>query len=121
METPRAKKLTTPAALLTPDRSRKGGRGRGLAAVSQSVMEDGEGPGTHGPSPDARIATAPASAWMHQKLTPATALASTVRLGHPAIRAPASYRVAVVAGSHVAISTARHPDPSRFVQGQRTC
>jgi hypothetical protein len=66
------------------------------------------------PSPDTQIATAPASAWMHQKLTPATAQLSTVRHGVPAIRAPACYRVAATAAASVVIRKTRHPDTSRL-------
>jgi hypothetical protein len=43
------------------------------------------------PSPDTRITTAPASLGLLKQVTPATARVSTVRHGHPAIRAHGMY------------------------------
>jgi hypothetical protein len=50
--------------------------------------------------------------------TPAMAQSSTVRYGSPAIRAPASYRVAVRAGRSGAMGFGRHSDTSRSSQTQ---
>jgi hypothetical protein len=72
------------------------------------------------PSPDTQIATAPASMSLQQDPTPTTAHESTVRHGHPAIRAPASYRVAAVAGPSGATKTARQSGTSHSVQAQIT-
>jgi hypothetical protein len=61
-------------------------------------MRGGSRKGTP-PSPDTRIATAPASIGLLKSATPATAREGTVRVAMtPAIRAAASYRVAALAG-----------------------
>jgi hypothetical protein len=74
------------------------------------------------PSPNTRIATAPASARCEEP-TPATARLSTVReVFCPAIRAPASYRVAALAGPSVARSdlcVLKRPDGISVGAGSR--
>jgi hypothetical protein len=63
------------------------------------------GPGTRGPSPDARIATAPASGLTGERPDPSHNSREHRSANYsPAIRAPASYRVAALAGSSEARS-----------------
>jgi hypothetical protein len=111
------------AALLAPGRSREGqSPGRGVAAVSQTVAAcEWHRGGRHVSFalPSTRIATAPASAQTARNTDPGHG--STEHRSacvYPAIRAPACYRLAVLAGPSAAITSARHPRTLPSAQAQ---
>src|SRR5829696_5339461 len=89
----------TTAALLAPVRSDWGhDAGAGLGSIaSRGGRWGGSRERLTTPSPNTQIATAPASVQTARNARPRPGLAgSTVRRGSPAIRAPASYRLAAV-------------------------